>query len=446
MTSEAFEVTDDKGNTVTGTVDVFRDPKGPYFDPKSEYYMHPRYADARFDYFNTREACTIDRDALSRGMQDAFAKALTRFGIKEPAPDPAKIAKDVNASINATRQQCIQNADKYVSNETFSSSNWETGEAVGDLTAKAYAAVPAPDGGIETVVARENSWPAADVSALKNYDSADARLFSRGVIARDRGNGVEDSDSFPEGVAPRNPTQQGPPPYISGPTGISDSTKPIRYLSRRDGNAPPASVFDAGARAAQFVLPVPLNSSDRPTDWAAVLAGGLGSLNPMQVAQPLQAGGTSGIANTKPMRILSRRIADGPQASVFDTSGSAVPFAPFNEVFSPARGNVFAAGSDASFPAGGAGGSSMPGPQGSNASTLLEYIRYLNQRSANKPQASMVDLDTPGASLAPSDSPSPTGGLAGRIAALAGIDPDNPDRPVPPPGGLLARLLAAQQR
>jgi hypothetical protein len=37
------------------------------------------------------------------------------------------------------------------------------------------------------------------------------------------------------------------------------------------------------------------------------------------------------------------------------------------------------------------------------------------------------------------------GGLAGRIAALAGIDSDNPDQPVPPSGGLLARLLAAQR-
>jgi len=33
------------------------------------------------------------------------------------------------------------------------------------------------------------------------------------------------------------------------------------------------------------------------------------------------------------------------------------------------------------------------------------------------------------------------GGLAGRIAALAGIDPDNPDQPVPPPGGLRKLLL-----
>jgi hypothetical protein len=37
------------------------------------------------------------------------------------------------------------------------------------------------------------------------------------------------------------------------------------------------------------------------------------------------------------------------------------------------------------------------------------------------------------------------GGLAARIAALAGIDPDSPDQPVPQPGGLLALLLAAQR-
>lgn len=39
----------------------------------------------------------------------------------------------------------------------------------------------------------------------------------------------------------------------------------------------------------------------------------------------------------------------------------------------------------------------------------------------------------------------PMGGLAGRIAALAGIDPDHPDEPVPRPGGLLGLLLAAQR-
>jgi hypothetical protein len=173
MASEPFEITDENGITVTGTVDVYRHPKGPYYNPKSRYYKQPRYADAHFDYCNTREACTIDRSAPSKAMEDAFAKALTRFGIKDPGRD--RIAEDVDASINATREQCIRNADKYVSNETFSSTNWETGRAVGGLTAKTYAAVPTPGGGIQTVVARENSWPFAAVSALKNDARAGCR-------------------------------------------------------------------------------------------------------------------------------------------------------------------------------------------------------------------------------------------------------------------------------
>ena len=209
-TSEPFEATDDNEITVRGTVDVYRDRNGPYFDPNSKYNKHPRYADAQFDYFDTREACTIDRGVLSMAMEGAFARALTRFGIENPGP--VKIAEDVDASINATRQQCIQNADKYVSNETFSSSDWETGETVGDLTAKAYAEVPAPNGGIQTVVARENSWPSADVAALKNHDSANAPILSRRVITRDGGSNIENCGSPSEGIAPRESDAAGTAP------------------------------------------------------------------------------------------------------------------------------------------------------------------------------------------------------------------------------------------
>ena len=438
-TSEPFEATDDNGITVRGTVDVYRDRNGPYFDPNSKYHKHPRYADAQFDYFDTREACTIDRGVLSMAMEDAFAKALTRFGIENPGP--VKIAEDVDASINATRQQCIQNADKYVSNETFSSSNWETGETVGDLTAKAYAEVPAPNGGIQTVVARENSWPSADVAALKNYGSANAPILSRRVITRDGGNNIENCGSSSEGVAPQNQTQQAPPPASHWTCGNLRQHQ-ADAISEPEGWQHAASIRVRHRRpAAQFVLPDQLNSFGGPTDWAAALAS-LGPLNPMQAVPLPQAGGTPGISSTRPVRYLSRTIADQPQTSVFDTSAPTVPFVPFKEVFSPARGNAFASGSDASSPAGGAGGSSMPGPQGSSASTLLEYIRHLNQLDATKPQPSTVELRD--ASLAPSDSPIPMGGLAGRIAALTGFDPDNPD--APPPGGLLKLLLAAQQR
>jgi hypothetical protein len=167
MASEPFEATDDNGIAVTGTVDVFRNPKGPYFDPNSEFYKKPRYADFHFDYFNTREACTIDRNVLRKAMEEALATALTRFGLK--GPNSGNIAEHVDASINATRQQCTRNADKYVSNETFSSTDWDTGKAVGNLIAKAYAAAPTSDGGVQIVVARENSWPASDVSIPEEY-------------------------------------------------------------------------------------------------------------------------------------------------------------------------------------------------------------------------------------------------------------------------------------
>ena len=205
MASESFDATDDNGNNVTGTVEVYRDPKGPYFDPTHEYYKNSRYADARFQYFNTRGACTIDPKVLSQAMQEAFATALKKFGISDP--NGSKVADDVNASIEATRKQCRENADKYVSNETLSSTNWETGRAVGDLTAKAYRAVLTPAGGIQTVVARENSWPADDISARKTSDSDDRNepILSRRVVAQDtRDNGVGSSFSSADGVDPVN--------------------------------------------------------------------------------------------------------------------------------------------------------------------------------------------------------------------------------------------------
>src|ERR1700704_1380659 len=129
------------------------------------------------------------------------------------------------------------------------------------------------------------------ISRVKYDDSPDFRILSRRVAGSGEGNSVENWGSSPEGVTPQNPAQKAPPPRVSGATGMSDSAKPIRYLSRRDGNTSPASVSETGAPAAQLVLPGQLNSSGGPTDWAAALAG-LGPLNPMRAAgPPPQAGG-----------------------------------------------------------------------------------------------------------------------------------------------------------
>lgn len=57
-------------------------------------------------------------------------------------------------------------------------------------------------------------------------------------------------------------------------------------------------------------------------------------------------------------------------------------------------------------------------------------------------------LGPPGGTAVPfasSSNPDTMGGLAGRIAALAGIDPENPDQPVPPPGGLLGLFLSGRR-
>jgi hypothetical protein len=244
-------------------VDVDRDPNGDYFDPTKPGYKNPRYADVHFDYFNTRGACTIDRNALSRAMEEAFARALTRFGIENP--NRGEIAKHVGDSINATRQQCTRNADKYVSNETFSSIDWGTGKAVGNLTAKAYAGVPTPDGGVQTVVARENSWPGADVSSLGDDASAKIRILSsRRVVA---GGGDESAGNWGSSSEDsQKPTQPGPAPQTGWVTG-SSSAKPTRYPSQREDYNPSASAFDLGAPAVPIAPPNNVFARDRQNSF-----------------------------------------------------------------------------------------------------------------------------------------------------------------------------------
>jgi hypothetical protein len=46
----------------------------------------------------------------------------------------------------------------------------------------------------------------------------------------------------------------------------------------------------------------------------------------------------------------------------------------------------------------------------------------------------------------PTSTPESMGGLAGRLAALAGIDPNDPDQTAPPTGGLFGLLLRGQRQ
>jgi hypothetical protein len=114
-------------------------------------------------------------------------------------------------------------------------------------------------------------------------------------------------------------------------------------------------------------------------------------------------------------RYLGRRIAGEPASSVFETGSPAVPFVPSNKPLSPDQRNSF----DNRF------GTWSSSPAG------------IAPRNPNLP----VQQPDPGTPRGMIDGSIPMGGLAGRIAALSGIDPDNPDQPVPPPGGLLKLLL-----
>jgi hypothetical protein len=59
------------------------------------------------------------------------------------------------------------------------------------------------------------------------------------------------------------------------------------------------------------------------------------------------------------------------------------------------------------------------------------YLEHLKRLNANQPQAPASDSNAP--PLAPLDDSSFSGGLPGRLAALLGVDPQNPDQPAPPP-------------
>jgi hypothetical protein len=66
-------------------------------------------------------------------------------------------------------------------------------------------------------------------------------------------------------------------------------------------------------------------------------ADGVAQGNPERRASSTQAGGEPGPDDEAPVRRLSRRVADGRQASVFDTGTPAVPSFPPNDALSPDR-------------------------------------------------------------------------------------------------------------
>jgi hypothetical protein len=73
--------------------------------------------------------------------------------------------------------------------------------------------------------------------------------------------------------------------------------------------------------------------------------------------------------------------------------------------------------------------STQPAPAEQTAGS--KPVRSLGRRIVNQSPASAYDPGVPAAPLAPSVDPNYSGGLLGRFAALAGIDPNQPAPPSP---------------
>jgi hypothetical protein len=122
------------------------------------------------------------------------------------------------------------------------------------------------------------------------------------------------------------------------------------------------------------------------------------------------------------------RVGGKSQASPFGAGAPAVPFV-------SGRQNSFGDGNVVASPAGGSGDAftSRPAPQNPQGPLSLNdaYFLYRRRLDANPSQAAAMDPGAPAAPLVPSDDSSFSGGLLGRLAALMGVDPQNPDQPAP---------------
>ena len=188
--------------------------------------------------------------------------------------------------------------------------------------------------------------------------------------------------SFSDAATPRNPNLSMPPPEAEGPLGLV-SGKPMRLI--------PLPIFNTRDNS----------NAASGQNWFTTL-GGL-----------LRDGGK-------------------PQASAIDAGTPAVPFV-------SDRQNTFGNGSDATSPSSDPGDALAPptsGPQNPQRPLSLNdaYLEYLKRLNASQLlPASAADSSAPAAPLVPSDDANFSGGLLGRLMAVAGVDPLNANQLAPPP-------------
>jgi hypothetical protein len=190
-----------------------------------------------------------------------------------------------------------------------------------------------------------------------------------------------------------------------------------------------------------------------------------GTVSPSPTAPNFPRDEAQEIVNNKPGRYLGRRTYDQFQGPSSDTRGAAVPFLS-NEVLSPddrasfsdrfgnwtsssedftPRGlNLPVPPTELDRPPGAFSGKPMPLwttplPLGS----LLDNSNGNDDRNwfttlggllwdGGKSRAPVIDAGVPALPIVSTDNRDFSGGLLGRFAALAGIDPQNPNQPEPP--------------
>ena len=129
-------------------------------------------------------------------------------------------------------------------------------------------------------------------------------------------------------------------------------------------------------------------------------------------------------------RRLGRRIVNQSPASVFDNGAPAVPFDPSDDSnFSgglPGRIAAFLAGTMNQ-------AQTLPPDDGAQGIPDGKSVPRLVRVNGNNSPASVSDIGAPAGPIVPSDHPYSPGNLADWIAALAGVDRQNPNQFAPPP-------------
>jgi hypothetical protein len=221
-----------------------------------------------------------------------------------------------------------------------------------------------------------------------------------------------------EGASPSGPLLRDPTaPNLPGDETLGIiSDKPERRLGRRIVNPSPASASQATVPAVPFV---PSNEgfspddrasfSDRFGNWTSS-PDDIARRNPSLPVPPPDPGRPLGIFSGKPMPLWT---TPPPLGGLLNNSNAAGNNDWFNFLAGLALQN--------------------PTPPAPPLQTGGKPERSLGRRIVNPSQASAVDARASAAPLAPSDDSNFSGGLLGRFVALAGVDPQNPNQPAPPP-------------